>query len=78
MAGVTTHGLKEHLMSIEWISGLIAIVVVGASVYFIAREIPMPDWWPAVVVSAVIAKLFGSKQPVDVMQLARLIGPHLS
>ena len=54
--------MKEHLMSIEWVAGLISVAVVGATIYFIANRTEMPDWWAAVVVSSIIAKLFGSKK----------------
>ena len=46
-------------MSVEWVAGTISAVVIGATIYFIARGIDMPDWWSAVVVSSIIAKLFG-------------------
>ena len=49
-------------MSIEWVAGLISVAVVGATIFFIASRTEMPDWWAAVVVSSIIAKLFGSKK----------------
>ena len=48
-------------MSVDWITGIIALVVMGATVYFIAARIEMPDWWNGVVVGTIISRLFGSK-----------------
>ena len=54
--------MREHLtMELGSIAGVIALLVTLATVVFIYYGISMPDWWGAVVVSTIMAKLFGGK-----------------
>ena len=48
-------------MELGSIAGAIALIVTLSTVVFIYFGITMPDWWGAVVVSTIIAKLFGGK-----------------
>ena len=56
---------KETMMSLATVAGAIAILTVAATIAFIWAGKVMPDWWGAVVVSTIIAKLFNAKTNGD-------------
>ena len=51
--------MKATMIEIVSVPGLIAIIVTIATVVFIWAGITMPDWWGAVVISTIMARLFG-------------------